>query len=115
MVIYIEPCGCNEPIKENGLFFLTILTTNSVIYELNKKMPTLIFQIKYTDPCEGKIFFHSEKARDFFAEYLEEKYFMTFTNYPGRNTNCRICGARSTIKYNGVFLCDEHYLQKREK
>lgn len=43
MVRYIHPCGCDKPIKENGLFFMTILTTNSVINELNKKMPTLIF------------------------------------------------------------------------
>lgn len=78
MVRYIYPCGCDKPIKENGLFYLIILAPDSVINELNKKMPTLIFQMEHIGPSEGKIFFHSQKARDFFAKYFVKKYSWTF-------------------------------------
>ena len=75
MVRYIHPCGCDKPIKENGLFFITILTTNSVINELNKKIPTLILQMKYTEPCEGKIFFSLQKSARFFRGIFRGKIF----------------------------------------
>lgn len=73
---------------------LIIICPDVVIREIEKKFNFMVV-IKHTNPFEGSILFHSKKARDFFADYLENKYFMTSTGYNGRLYVCCKCGYKS--------------------
>lgn len=104
-------CVENYPEKKDK-FILNILTTDSSIYAIQKIIKTADIYLKYTN--EGKIYFNSRKARDFFADYLEDNFFMTFCGYEGRPDNCYFCGGKCTIKYSNskfkiksILLCND--------
>lgn len=94
MIFY---CVEDYPEKKDK-FVLDILTNDSAVYSIQKIIKTADIYLKYSN--EGKIYFNSRKARDFFAEYLEDNFFMTFCGYEGRNNNCYFCGGISIIKYS---------------
>ncbi|MBR4151737.1 MAG: hypothetical protein IKT98_02120 [Selenomonadaceae bacterium] len=77
--------------ETNGHYVLTILCPDYVVKEINDLIKDSVFYIQNTGPTEGKIYFNSVRARNFFAEYLENQFFMTFCSYEGRPDNCEIC------------------------
>ena len=111
MIYFVRPMGgdyIDYPKKENK-FTLTILTTRCVINWIDKNLKSVDIYLKYDS--EGKIYFNSMKARDFFAEYLEKEFFMTFCSYEGRNTECYFCRQKSVLRLSHsklkkhIFLC----------
>lgn len=91
-----------QNLKYEGLG--TLATAKKIIKTAN-------IYLKYSN--EGKIYFNSRKARDFFSDYLEDRFFMTFCGYEGRPDNCYFCGGKSTIKrrdsrfkIKSILLCD---------
>ena len=105
-------CSVEDYPEKKDKFVLYILTTDSAIYAIQKIIKTANIYLKYSD--EGRIYFNSRKARDFFADYLEDRFFMTFCGYEGRPDNCYFCGGKSTIKrrdsrfkIKSILLCND--------
>lgn len=98
MIYYIYPHGVDlmDYPEPNGKFVLSFQTTDGAVKFFQSMLKSVDIYLKYSNV--GKIYFNSRKARDFFADYLEEEFFMTFCNYEGRPNQCYFCGRESCIK-----------------
>lgn len=114
MIYFVYPTGRDfmDYPEPKGKFVLNILTTNFVISWIKKNLSSVDIYLKYDN--EGRIYFNSRKSRDFFADYLENHFFMTFCNYVGRPNNCYFCGGESFIKCSNskfklkyILLCSD--------
>ena len=109
MIYYLNGMDYPEP---KGKFVLSFLTTDGAVKFFQSMLKSVDIYLKYSN--EGKIYFNSRKSRDFFADYLEEEFFMTFCGYDGRPDNCYFCGGKSYIKLSdskfkikSILLCHE--------
>lgn len=104
MIYFVYPLGGDfkDYPEPKGKFVLSILSISTVILWIRKYLRSVDIYLKYDN--EGKIYFNSKKARDFFADYLEDRFFMTFCNYDGRPNECYFCGGKACIKsHNSRF------------
>lgn len=109
MIYYLNGMDYPEP---KGKFVLSFLTIDGAIKFIQSMLKSVDIYLKYSN--EGKIYFNSRKARDFFADYLENEFFMTFCNYDGRENECYFCGCKATIKYSdsrfkikSILICND--------
>ena len=59
--------------EPNGKFVLSFQTIDGAVKFFQSMLKSVDIYLKYSNV--GKIYFNSRKARDFFADYLEEEFF----------------------------------------
>lgn len=112
MVIYDNAI---EFVINTGKYYLTILCPDSVIPQINKILRHDRIWVKRTNPTKAIIEMNSKKALIFFADYFENKFFMTFCNYEFRDEDCFFCGKQVTVKFDWdklkhpIRLCSNCY------